>query len=248
MDVLKENKAEVLLAERSGMGDTKVVLREMGVFELALRKGFDVIVLDELKAKDFVRINFDGSHWKNGFLFPKVFDHADAVVQTCCLKTHRFGGHFTLSLKNSVGMIAKFDPESGYNYMSELHSSIHMRKMIAEINVSYHPEFVILDAIKGFSTGGPERGKVIEPKLVLASRDRIAIDAVGVAILRLYGTTREVSRGSVFEQEQIARAAELGLGAKGPEEVEVVPLNEGAEDVCGRIEMELNSVSLGLST
>jgi len=37
----------------------------------------------------------------------KTFLEAEKVVQTCCLKTHRFGGHFTLSLKNSVGLVAK---------------------------------------------------------------------------------------------------------------------------------------------
>ena len=47
----------------------------------------------------------------------------------------------------------------------------------------------------------------------MAGTDRVAIDAVGVAILRHFGTTAEVSRGSVFEQEQIARALALGLGA-----------------------------------
>jgi uncharacterized protein (DUF362 family) len=57
---------------------------------------------------------------------------------------------------------------------------------------------------------------------MLASADRVAIDAVGVALLRYYGTTPEVSRGRVFEQEQIARAAELGLGVTGPAQIELV--------------------------
>ena len=48
---------------------------------------------------------------------------------------------------------------------------------------------------------------------MIASTDRIALDAVGVATLRIYGTTGEVENGSIFEQEQIARAVELGLGA-----------------------------------
>jgi uncharacterized protein (DUF362 family) len=30
---------------------------------------------------------------------------ASIVVADRCLKTHRFGGHFTLALKNSVGMV-----------------------------------------------------------------------------------------------------------------------------------------------
>ncbi len=237
--VLKEYNANVILAERSGMGDTRTVLEKMGVLKLAAEKGFDVVVLDELRAGDWIRENPDGSHWKRGYLFPKVFREADAVVQTCCLKTHRFGGHFTLSLKNSVGMVAKFDPIDGYNYMAELHTSRHMRKMIAEINTSYQPEFVILDAIKGFSKGGPETGELIEPGILMASSDRVAIDAAGVAVLRIYGTTREVSEGSIFQQEQIARASELGIGAGGAEDIEIIPVNEGAQDICAKIEEEL---------
>ena len=45
----------------------------------------------------------------------------------------------------------------------------------------------------------------------------MAIDAVGVALLRYYGTTPEVCSGPVFGQEQIARAVELGLGVASPE-------------------------------
>jgi uncharacterized protein (DUF362 family) len=238
VDVLREQNTDIVLAERSGMGNTRAVLEQMGVMRLAAEKGFDVVVLDEVR-DGWIRENPEGSHWKRGYLFPKLFKEADAIVQTCCLKTHRFGGHFTLSLKNSVGMVAKFDPVDGYNYMAELHTSRHMRKMIAEINASYQPEFVILDAIKGFSTGGPETGTLIEPGILMASSDRVALDAAGVAVLRIYGTTREVSEGSIFQQEQIARASELGLGAGGAEEIEIVPVNDGAEEICVKMEEEL---------
>ena len=55
-----------------------------------------------------------------------------------------------------------------------------------------------------------------------AGTDRVAIDAVGVAILRLLGTTSEVNNGAIFEQEQIARAAELGLGVSLAREIQLV--------------------------
>jgi uncharacterized protein (DUF362 family) len=58
--------------------------------------------------------------------------------------------------------------------------------------------------------------------VLLAGSDRVAIDAVGVAILRLLGTTTEASRRRIFEQDQIARAAELGLGIKSPDQIQLV--------------------------
>ncbi len=230
---LKDSGAGVTLAERSGMGITRDVLYEMGALSLSKKLGFEVAVLDP--QKEWHKESPAGSHWKRGYLFPDVFRRADAIVTTCCLKTHRFGGHFTMSLKNSVGMVAKYDPGDRYNYMYELHGSPYQRLMIAEINAAYAPLFVIMDGIRGFSRGGPEAGTLIEPGLMLASRDRVALDAAGVSILRIYGTTPEVSGGPVFQQEQIARAADLGLGAKGPDEMEVIPVNEEAKDICSRI-------------
>jgi uncharacterized protein (DUF362 family) len=211
----------------------------MGVMELAEKQGFDLVILDDLKSGDWIKENPEGSHWSRGFLFPKVFKEADAIVQTCCLKTHRFGGHITMSLKNSVGMVAKFDPDDGYNYMRELHSSSYQRHMIAEINTAYNPSFVIMDGIKGFSTGGPEDGTLIEPGIIIASNDRVALDAVGVAVLRIYGTISKVSTGEIFQQEQLARATELGLGSSRLDEIEVIPVNDEAQDMCSQIEEKL---------
>ena len=238
VDFLKESGAGIVLAERSGMGNTKKVLEETGVLEMAENRGFDVAVLDDRKS-GWSRIKPPGNHWKNGFLFPDVFSSADAVVQTCYLKTHRFGGHFTMSLKNSVGMVARYDPEDGYDYMGELHNSRYQRQMIAEINTAYEPVFVIMDAIEGFSKGGPDTGTLISPGILLASRDRVAIDAVGVALLRIHGTTDAVSKGGIFKQEQIARAAELGIGASAPDEIDLVAVNEKARDICKYIEGKL---------
>lgn len=236
VDNLKEGTKDIVLAERSGMGNTSSVLRDMGVMQLSQEKGFEVVVLDALGSEDWVQKDAQGSHWENGFLFPKVFLEADSIVQTCCLKTHQFGGHFTMSLKNSVGMVAE---SVGHDYMSELHRSPDQRKMIAEINTAYEPDFVVMDGIKGFSKGGPASGTLMEPGVMLASSDRIALDAVGVATLRTYGTTNGVSQGSVFHQDQIARAAELGLGVSSPENFELVPVNEEAQSYCDKVEEKL---------
>ena len=220
------NIAGLTLAERSGMGDTRSVLEEMGVFELSDKLGFEVVVLDEEDKDKWVKIEKEGTHWVKGFYIPKLFLDSDRVIQTCCLKTHRFGGHFTLSLKNSVGIVAKRLPKGVYNYMAELHVSPYQRLMIAEINKHYNVDLVIMDAINAFITQGPEQGEVVEPNLILASSDRVAIDAVGVAILRNYGVKTNISKGQIFELDQIRRAAELGIGVKSAQEIEVIPLND----------------------
>ncbi len=212
----------ITVGDRSGMGDTRAVMEQKGVFRLAQELGVETVVFDDLGADGWVQVQPEGGHWQRGFRVARPVLEADGVIQTCCLKTHRYGGHFTLSLKNSVGLVAKYLRDEGYDYMSELHSSPHQRRMIAEINAAYRPELIVLDGVEAFVDGGPDRGTLVESQVVLAGTDRVAIDAVGVALLRYYGTTPQVSRGPIWEQEQIARAVELGLGAAGPEEIELV--------------------------
>jgi uncharacterized protein (DUF362 family) len=212
----------ITLADRSGMGDTRTVMQQTGVIDLAQELGFTPLVLDELPEKDWIVRQAGDFHWSRGYAVPRPLLDAECVVQTCNLKTHRYGGHFTLSLKNSVGLAAKTVPGGSHNYMQELHSSPHQRHMIAEINAAYSPGLIVMDGVEAFVNGGPDRGKIVDSEVVLAGTDRIALDAVGVALLRLFGTTPEVSRGKIFEQEQIARAVELGLGVDSPDKIAFV--------------------------
>lgn len=239
--VKAQNPTNITLAERSGMGDTKEVLDETGVTALAGELGFKAIVIDDAPKEDWVKYEHAGTHWLKGFYLAKVFHDADKIIQTCCLKTHRYGGHFTLSMKCSVGMVAKRVPGGVYDYMWELHGSPYQRAMIAEINANYNLDFAVMDGIKAFITGGPESGDVVEPGLMLASRDRVALDAVGVSILKLYGAKGKVGSEDVFEQDQIKRAAEMGFGVKSADQVKLVPLNEEAKDSVDRIEQVLKS-------
>jgi uncharacterized protein (DUF362 family) len=220
---------KITVGERSGMGSTRNVMQQVGALDMATELGFDAVVFDELEEKQWALIQAKDDHWERGFAVPKLLLDSEAVVQTCNLKTHRFGGHFTLSLKNSVGFAAKQVGGAGYNYMSELHGSPHQRTMIAELNRAYAPALVVMDGVEAFANGGPDHGKVVRPEVVLAARDRVALDAVGVAILRLFGTTPQVSAGRIFEQAQIARAVELELGARRAEDVRIVTADEASE-------------------
>jgi len=230
---------DIAVADRSGMGDTRRVMEQKGVLVEASRLGFRAVVLDELPEDGWVEEPLPGGHWSRGVLFPKLVHEADLVIQTCCLKTHRFGGHFTLSLKNSVGMVAKYGPRGRYNYMSELHGSSRQRRMIAEINQLYRPAMVVMDGLAAFTDGGPESGTLVTPGVMVLGTDRVAMDAVGVAILRLHGGNPTISRGRIFDQEQIARAAQLGLGARAPDQIDLVTDDPESRQVADRIRQVL---------
>ena len=238
--ILEQYPARVTLVERSGMGNTRSVLEETGVISCSRNRGFDVTVLDDLDRSGWQEIQAAGLHWDRGFFLAKDIARADYVVQTCCLKTHRYGGYFTLSLKNMVGTIARRVPGLDYDFMNELHTSPHQRLMIAEINKFCITDIIVMDATEGFSSGGPDKGKLIKPGIILASRDRVAIDAVGVALLRASGTVPVVMNGKIFELEQIARAAELGVGIGSADRIRLVPLDESGRAAAELVQHQLD--------
>ncbi len=240
-ELLREASGKLAMAERSGMGRTSSVLKNRGVLDLSRRMGFELVDLDSVGAEGWRDVVDENLHWRHGFKISRIFAEAERVVQTCCLKTHRFGGHFTLSLKNSVGLVAAQVPKTSYDYMRELHASPFQRLMIAEINAHYRTDMVLMDASAGFARGGPERGELIRPNLLLAGSDRVAMDAVGVALLRRHGTTPEVARGAIFDQEQISRAASLGVGVRSAEKIDLVSLDEQSQGALTEIRRVLDS-------
>jgi uncharacterized protein (DUF362 family) len=238
---LKEMGArKITLAERSGPGpSTHDNMERKGIFVMAKELGFEIVDLQAMDKSGWVLVKPKDSHWKDGFLFPRIYKEAEAIVTTPCLKTHQFGGHFTLSLKLSVGMVPPGLGSGEYPYMNELHSSKFQREMIAEINTAYKTDLIVLDGVEAFTAGGPHVGTRVKANVMLGGTDRVAIDAVGVAILRLLGTTPEVSKGKIFEQDQIRRAAERGVGVKSAGEIEVVTGDRESEEFAERVRGEL---------
>ncbi len=221
----------ISLGERS-YPPTREVMEAKGILPLLGKKDVRVINFDDLKEKDWVEFKPKKSHWADGFRVARPILESECLISTGCLKTHQYGGIFTLSMKLHVGVVPT--SRHGYDYMRQLHSSPHQRKMIAEINEPFKPQLVILDGVEAFVDGGPATGKRARGEAFLASTDRVAIDAVGVAILKLLGSNESIMRPKIFEQEQIARAVELGLGAASPAEIEVAAADENSRDLRDR--------------
>lgn len=108
-------------------------------------------------------------------------------------------------------------------------SFLSMRKMIAEINQAYSPALILLDGIEAYVDKGPSHGPVKQAGVILAGTEGIAIDAVGLSILKELSSNKAIIETKIFEQEQISRAVELGLGVSRPEDIEIV-----TDDAAGR--------------
>lgn len=223
--VKSQGPSKISVGDRSGPATTMDVFREKGVFDLSSKLGFDCIIFDEMPKDRWAKIKPPKSHWFNGFWFARPVLEADAVITLCCLKTHQYGGWFTMSLKVTTGAV------HGRN-MPELHTSVvNQRKMIAEMNYAYKPALVIMDGVEAFYRGGPMSGPIWKAGLTFASTDRVALDAAGVAALKMHGTTDHLEKRLIFQQDQIKRAAELGLGAPSPKDIELIPVDGVSKNV-----------------
>lgn len=212
----KMGAKSITIGERSGPPDTHSVLNEKGIYNLCNKLGVGLINFEELPSDGWIKIRPEKSHWRDGFDVAKPILDSKCIVTTCCLKTHGYGGVFTMSLKLSVGITHKKN-------MRELHTSfLSMRKMIAEINQVYTPSLIILDGIETIVDGGPMKGPKKRASVIVAGTDRVAIDTLGISILKELGSNKDIMSRKIFEQEQISRAVELGLGISSPEEIEII--------------------------
>lgn len=205
----------VTLGESSGPPQTRGVMEKKGTFDLAREVRFDIVDYEQLTDRDWVTFPAAGTHWPEGFSLPRLVVDAEYNVSTCCLKTHGFGGVFTMSLKLSVGLTPK-------TIRRTMHQSPDMRRMIAELNTGYRPELIVLDGVSAFTDGGPSRGELKAGHVMIAGHDRVAVDAVGVAMLKSLGANPAIMNRKIFEQEQIAQAVALKLGVLSADAIDIV--------------------------
>ncbi len=205
----------IVVADRSNPSyATRAAMERVGIWQAAEEAGAEVMALDE---EEWSRVNPSGAdHWPDGFSIPRLFSEIDYLITLPVTKTH-FIANYTMALKNTVGLIHPQDRRF-------LHSSqgYDFGARIAEINLARPADFVVMDGTRAFISGGPASGELREPHLILATSDLVAADVVGLAILKYLGAWERVSGPSAWEQPQVARAAELGLGVSHGEGIDLV--------------------------
>lgn len=166
--------------------------------------------------------------WPDGVVpVYRLAAEADHVINLCTPRTHRLGD-LTMAIKNNVGIVA------GGKRM-RMHAGGGFRNRLAEIALVMRPSLIVLDARLGFSDGGPDEGALVRPGLIVAGADPLAVDAVGVAILRLHGTNDALSKGSIWSIPMLRRAAEIGLGATGPSAIRLAGAGKVAAALSSRL-------------
>ncbi|MFB0527139.1 MAG: DUF362 domain-containing protein [bacterium] len=212
--VREKNPKRIIVADRSNpWWDTLKAMKKVGIYEAAVKEGAEVVVFAE---GDYERVNPENSrHWPQGFYIPKLVKQVDHIISLPVAKTHIIAD-FTMGIKNWVGLIPPSDRD--YLHLKEDDRN-YFGSMISEIHLARKPSFLVMDATRVFVSGGPSRGDLAEPNLVIASSDLVANDVTGLALLKTLGTIEEIQKKSVWDQPQIKRAVELALGIKDASEI-----------------------------
>jgi len=202
VELLLEAGAKVTIGESSGgiWKPTRKVFRKVGMFELARDLGVELVAFDD-KPDDWVRVKVKGDYLSSVSM-PRSAYEADKIVYLPLMKTH-IRGRFSGALKLAVGFVHPGE-------LRALHAR-HLEQKIAEISLCWQPNLIIMDGRKTFVSGGPDKGQLEKPGVVLASGDLVAIDVEAIKVLLAYEANNKLV-ADPWQLPQVMTALRHGLG------------------------------------
>jgi uncharacterized protein (DUF362 family) len=201
LELLMDAGAEPLVGESAGglWRPTRNTVARMGIPNFLKEMDVKFVAFDD-QDTEWVEVPIEGDYLHR-VTVPKVAYEADRLVYLPCMKTHQYA-RFALSLKLPMGFVHPAE-----------RLAFHMRNLeekLAEINLAFQPDLIIMDGRKAFVSGGPTQGEVAEPGIVLASGDMVAIDVEALRILQSYPARNRLA-GDPYDLPQIATALRHGL-------------------------------------
>jgi uncharacterized protein (DUF362 family) len=204
VELFLELGARVAVGESAGgiWRPTKKVFQKLGLDELTHRFGIELIIFED-RPDDWVKVKVGGDYLKT-ITIPRSAYEADRIVYLPCMKTHNLAG-FSGALKLTVGFMHPGERRA-------LHAR-HLLSKIAEISLAWQPDLIVMDGRKAFVSGGPDRGQLAEPRLVLASGDLVAIDIEAMKVILTYQARNKLTPDP-WQSPQIVQALKHNLGAR----------------------------------
>lgn len=204
LEVLLEIGTRVTIGESSGAlwWPSRNVFGKLGVYELARYMGVRLIAFED-ETTDWVRVKVNGEYLDE-VTVPRSAYEADRMIYLPCMKTHFIAG-FSGALKLAVGFMHPSERLA-------LHAR-HLNQKIAEISLCWQPDLILMDGRKAFVSGGPDTGQLVEPGLVLASGDLVAIDVEAMKVLLTYEAKNKLV-ADPWQSPQIVAALKHNLGVK----------------------------------
>jgi len=220
-ELVKEVGGKPFVADRTMfLRSTETAFRETAIADAAAQAGIPCRFLED---DDSVPIRHPlAQHWWGNTI--RIYASvvlADHVINLCTPRTH-FAGDFTMSMKNNVGVV---------NAASRLpmHAPSGLKDRLAEINLVTRPSLIVMDGREAFTDGGPDAGDLARPGFIAVGSDPVAIDAVGLAHLRLEGTNEAIGKGSIWAIPTMKRAVEIGVGVSSGSAIALIGADPAVE-------------------
>ena len=208
--VLDAGASKIKIMESSMFrASTRQVAEDANLISIVDDLDAELILLDEHK---WMKVTIPRGKYLRSVSIGEPIKDMGKLIVAPCLKTH-FLARYTGSMKIFVGWMRPKD-----------RMRLHMRNLepkIADLASYFNPDLIVMDARTCFVTGGPASGECSNQNLVLASGDMVSIDVEGVKILQSCNAQNKLGM-DVWEIPQIKRAVELGIGAKGDNDIQIV--------------------------
>ncbi|MGA1824175.1 MAG: DUF362 domain-containing protein [bacterium] len=224
IELLKDKGAgEIFVGDKSPSwqeGGTIYCMEETGIYQTAVDNGAQIALFED---NDMVSVQpAAATHWPGGFYIPNLFTLVDHIIALPTLRTHAYA-KFTMGIKIFVGALPQTNRES-------MHDSLYFLERIAEIPLCTDKiRLSLLDARSGFNSGGPDSGDLITPGIVIAGKNLVATDVTGLALLKIYGTTPQLTSLDIWNHATIKRAIALYSPALSLETLTLV--SEGMDTI-----------------
>jgi uncharacterized protein (DUF362 family) len=204
LELLLAAGARITIGESAGgiWRPTRSVFRKLGLSELVRHLDADLVAFED-KADDWVRVKING-YYLDTVTVPRSAYEADKIVYLPCMKTHKYA-RFSGALKLGVGFMHPGERLA-------LHAR-NLEQKVAEISLVWQPDLIIMDGRKSFVSGGPEKGELVEPGVIMASGDLVAIDVEALNILASYKAKNRLLPNP-YHSPQIVTALRHNLGSK----------------------------------
>lgn len=166
----------LVLADSCGHGTTKAVIKGTGM-DTYLEK-YEIPAIDYSQG---ISVKYPQGVQAKEFVIPKELLESDCVISLCKMKTHALE-RVTGAVKNSYGFIYGLHKAKGHTLYPSADS---FARMLVDLNKYVAPRLYIMDGIVAMEGNGPGSGDPTPMKVMLVSKDPVALDSVFFRLVHL---------------------------------------------------------------
>lgn len=175
--LLKEHGCQnMILADSCGHGNTTKVIAGTGMDSYMENLGISPVDFSEGIKTPYK----EGVQAKEFMLGKEILD-SDCVISLCKMKTHALE-RITGAVKNSYGFIYGLYKAKGHTLYPSADS---FARMLVDLNKCVKPRLYVMDGITAMEGNGPGAGDPVDMKVMLMSRDPVALDSVFSRLVHL---------------------------------------------------------------